>query len=668
MTRPSLKSRFGEQIRAFVGYKNSLGFPYDESIRILGRFDDFCVERFPEKDCLDREFALAWLEKRDTENTAGHRNRIMVIREFAKYLRAVGTEAYMIPISMTSKGPRYVPHIFNEAEIKAFFHGADSFRPHEKAPARHLVIPVFYRLLYCCGLRPAEARLLKKENVDLVRGAVYVVESKGHKDRVVAVADDLLQIMRSYSTLISEIYPDSDYFFPRYDGEGPYTKRWTEEMFWRCFSMAGITAFEGPKPRVYDFRHTFATECICRWMREGRDIDAMLPFLSAYMGHARYEDTLYYVHMVPDFYERVGTVDRTAWEKLLPEVHDEGKDAQFFAVVSSFLNVYLVKNRSCSSNTVKSYEDALNLFFTFLETAKAIPRQRANWSHFTRQNIQEFMDWLEKVRNCNRQTQLQRLAAIRSFVRYGGIIDLRVISIQADVEKIRYRKPAPALVGYLTKEGLSAFLSQPNCQKRTGFRNMVFLVLMYDTAARCQEMLDLRIQDLVLHRTSPCVYLTGKGNKTRVVPILPKTAEHLRSYLKKFHPADNRKRDDYVFYAYGGPQRPMSPDTVTAFVKKYGESARQACTSIPARVHPHMLRHTRAMHLYQDGIPLAMVSEFLGHAQIETTKIYAHADTEMKRKAIQQAANKLNDTIPDALWNTDDEEMMLKLRGKQQYK
>lgn len=220
MMRYPLKSSFAEQIRSFVDYKNSLGFPYDESCRILWKFDNFCAERFPEKDSLDRELALAWLEKRDTENTAGHRNRIMVIREFAKYLRAVGTEAYMIPISMTSKGPRYVPHIFNEAEIKAFFHGADSFRPHEKAPARHLVIPVFYRLLYCCGLRPAEARLLKKENVDLVRGSVYVVESKGHKDRVVAVADDLLQIMRSYSTLISEIYPDSDYFFRDTMGRG----------------------------------------------------------------------------------------------------------------------------------------------------------------------------------------------------------------------------------------------------------------------------------------------------------------------------------------------------------------------------------------------------------------------------------------------------------------
>lgn len=340
------------------------------------------------------------------------------------------------------------------------------------------------------------------------------------------------------------------------------------------------------------------------------------------------------------------------------------KDPTFYSVVGQFLDVYLVKNRSCSPNTVKSYEDALNLFFVFLEAIKTIPRQRVSWNCFTRQNIQEFMDWLREVRNCSRQTQLQRLAAIRSFVRYGGVVGLRVISIQADVEKIRYRKPAPALVSYLTKEELSVLLAQPNCLKRTGFRDMVFLILMYDTAARCQEMLDLRIQDLVLSRTAPCIYLTGKGNKTRVVPILPKTAEHLRSYLKKFHPADTKKRDDYVFYAYGGPQKPMSPDTVAAFVMKYAKSARLSCPSIPERVHPHMLRHTRAMHLYQEGVPLAMISEFLGHAQIETTKIYAHADTEMKRKAIQQATNNSNNTIPEAIWNTDDKEMMLKLRGK----
>ena len=104
------------------------------------------------------------------------------------------------------------------------------------------------------------------------------------------------------------------------------------------------------------------------------------------------------------------------------------KDAQFFTVVSSFLNVYLVKNRSCSSNTVKSYEDALNLLFTFLEGTKDIPRQRVSWSHFTRQNIQEFVDWLEKVRNCSRQTQLQRLAAIRSFVRAAISFKILILS------------------------------------------------------------------------------------------------------------------------------------------------------------------------------------------------------------------------------------------------
>ena len=85
----------------------------------------------------------------------------------------------------------------------------------------------------------------------------------------------------------------------------------------------------------------------------------------------------------------------------------------------------------------------------------------------------------------------------------------------------------------------------------------------------------MRIQDLVLNKDQSSVYLTGKGNKTRHIPILPKTAEHLRAYLKKFHPKESRKRGDYVFYAYGGPQRPMSPDTVAAFIKKYGLKAKQ---------------------------------------------------------------------------------------------
>lgn len=321
-----LNSSFSGRIIDFVNYKHSLGHNYDESCRILWKFDLFCCEKFPGKSSFDRDIAMAWLEMRDTEGKAGHRNRVMVLREFAKYLNAIGEPAYLIPISMTTKAPRYVPHIFTESEITAFFYGADHFTSHRAALARQLVIPVFYRLLYCCGLRPSEARLVRKENDDLVRGVLFIKESKGHKDRAVTVADDMLQLLRKYTQKVTSIYPDCPFFFPRYDGMGAYSKQWTKETFWRCFQVGGITQFDGPKPRVYDFRHTFATECICRWVREGKDVDAMLPFLSAYMGHARFEDIAYYIHMVPDLYQRTGNINISDYEALLPEVYCEDQE------------------------------------------------------------------------------------------------------------------------------------------------------------------------------------------------------------------------------------------------------------------------------------------------------------------------------------------------------
>ncbi len=339
------------------------------------------------------------------------------------------------------------------------------------------------------------------------------------------------------------------------------------------------------------------------------------------------------------------------------------KGEQFFRTIRSFFDVYLVKNRSCSPNTIKSYKDTLNLYLDFLEDEKNIPAAKVSWNCFCREFVQEFLSWLEEIRGCSKQTQRQRLAAIRSFIQYGGILDVCTIAIQADVEKIRFRKPPQKLVHWLTKDELVIFLSQPDVTKKTGLRDMVFLTLMYDTAARCQEMIDLKIQDLSLMQAAPCIYLTGKGNKTRVVPLLPKTVQHLRNYLNKFHPADMRNPTDYVFYTYSGPQKRMSEDTVAAFVKKYGLSAKLECPSIPQRVHPHMLRHTRAMHLYQDGVRLTLISEFLGHAQIETTKVYAYADTEMKRRAIQKANSTIPDTVPEAVWKTSDSEVLRKLAG-----
>ena len=178
---------------------------------------------------------------------------------------------------------------------------------------------------------------------------------------------------------------------------------------------------------------------------------------------------------------------------------------------------------------------------------------------------------------------------------------------------------------------------QPNRFKTNGYRDFCFMRLMYDTAARCQELVDAKIHDLSIRKTHATICLTGKGNKLRIVPISPSVVELLKTYLDKAHPTEQRQSDDYLFFTtHHGRKSRMSTDAVNLFMKKYGEMARRACPEVPERVHPHQLRHSRAMHLYRAGMPLVLLSEFLGHADINTTRIYAWADTEMKRQAIQR--------------------------------
>jgi site-specific recombinase XerD len=189
------------------------------------------------------------------------------------------------------------------------------------------------------------------------------------------------------------------------------------------------------------------------------------------------------------------------------------------------------------------------------------------------------------------------------------------------------------------------------------------MILMYDTAARCQEMLDLKLGDFILNSKNPYVHLLGKGRKTRTVPLMDKTVQHLNLYLEQFHKG-NTCRDDYLFYTViHGVKHQMSPDNVEKFIMRYGKCAAQVCDEIPKRVHPHQLRHTRSIHLYRGGMPLALLAEFLGHVEIETTRVYAYADTEMKRKAIQKACLKENKIEEPIIWDKDDEETLRKLLG-----
>lgn len=336
----------------------------------------------------------------------------------------------------------------------------------------------------------------------------------------------------------------------------------------------------------------------------------------------------------------------------------------FFDVVRRFLLDYLPKQRCLSENTILSYRQTLNLFVAYMRDEMGIGATELTFSRIDRNAILGFLAWLENARRCSASTRNQRLMALRSFLDFAGQIDCTQTALYLSACNIPSKESHGRIVEFLTEPSLTALLQQPDPSKPKDLRNLVFMILMYDTAARCSELLDMKVCDLRLDAKHPIAYLHGKGRKIRTVPLLSKTVQHCKQYLRKFHPtADYHSEAPLFFTVIHGTQQKMSPDTVSAFFIKYGSMAKLVCPEVPEHIHPHMMRHTRAMHLYQSGMPMVLLSQYLGHAQVETTMIYAHADTEMKRAAIQKAdAVRKAKPAPDEIW-ADNEEMILKLSG-----
>ena len=336
----------------------------------------------------------------------------------------------------------------------------------------------------------------------------------------------------------------------------------------------------------------------------------------------------------------------------------------FFKAVRGFLLEYLPKQKCCSANTVRSYRQSLNLFVAYLQKEGQFKLEQIDFEIIDRPLLLNFLEYLEEQRHCSVSSRNQRLMALRSFFKYAGMSDCVQAALYLTVSDIPIKKDAGKTVEFLSEEALSTLLNQPDTLRRAGMRNLFFMILLYDTAARCGELLNLKVRDLRLDGQHPMAYLTGKGNKVRTVPLMKKTVAHCEKYLRKFHGCSENRLDEYVFYTtIHNERKPMSADTVATFMKSYGETAKTICPNIPDRVHPHLLRHTRAMHFYRNGMPLALLSELLGHADPETTKIYAYADTEMKRAAMEKADAKRTYNQESApIWEND-EELILKLSG-----
>jgi integrase/recombinase XerD len=340
-------------------------------------------------------------------------------------------------------------------------------------------------------------------------------------------------------------------------------------------------------------------------------------------------------------------------------------DDRFYQYVRGFLTVYLPKNRCYSQNTTKAYRDTLNLFRHFLWEEKAIPFTNIRFDMINHAVIHEFLAWLQSHRGCAAATKNHRLAALKSFFRYCAFEDPALMAVYMNIQNVRSQKVVRNRVEFMSETALKILLEQPDLHTPRGLRDQFFMILLYDTGARIQEILDLKLSDLHLNDQTPCIYLAGKGNKTRLVPLMDKTIAHLHRYLAMFHPGSDLHNDQYLFYiCIKGRTTRMSDDNVSCFLKRYAASAHQVCSEVPLRMHAHLFRHTRAMHLYQAGIPLSYIKDFLGHVSVNTTDIYASTDTSMMRAALEKIDRQENEQASPVIpmWE-DNEDMILKLCG-----
>lgn len=340
------------------------------------------------------------------------------------------------------------------------------------------------------------------------------------------------------------------------------------------------------------------------------------------------------------------------------------KDPSLFRHVKSFLGTYLPAIRSKSSNTIISYRDTLNIYFSFLKESEGIFLEHVTAGDFNEQNVLSFIEWLKSSRGNNVSSCNLRLSGIRVFCRYlmgENIIPYDTYARICSIEK--QKSPEKPEMEILAVDEMKKLLELPDHKKKTGLRDWFYIALLYDSGCRNQEILSLRLKDIRWNDSGGGnLSVTGKGNKFRITPLSKEVMEIYRKYSAKFHPEPFP--DEYLFYTVRqGIKTRMSPDNTARFLIKYEKMLRQDIAGTP-HLHPHLFRHTRAMHLYQAGMPLALVSEWLGHSQLETTLIYAHADTEMKRKEVERISSAENSVFKSENFKyADDEEIIKKLYG-----
>ncbi len=335
----------------------------------------------------------------------------------------------------------------------------------------------------------------------------------------------------------------------------------------------------------------------------------------------------------------------------------------FYQLARDYLHTYLPTICHRSPKTIEAYRISLECFIGYLIDHEHIDRGDVTFDHFDRGHLKAWLAWMNQQRHYAPATIALRLTSIKAFLAYASAEDLTLVALSQAATTIKAPPGPKKPIEYLTDPETRAVLAAFTGRTAKSRRNRMLLILLYDTAARVSEITDLTLGDL--HPTPPGhVSLTGKRHKTRVVPLTGKTIEHLRVHLAEFHPnSPTLPASRPVFYSlHHGQPVSLSADTVAAVVQDAARIARADCPSVPEHLHCHMLRKTKAMDLYQQGIPLPIIMRLLGHENASTTAaFYTFATIDMMRQAIN-AATPTIDAPPERKLTEDQLDTLYSLR------
>jgi integrase/recombinase XerD len=302
----------------FLQEKHACGYQYHEPTRILRHLDHSLVQEGLTSCDLPRSIAQKWLAKRAHESPRTHQQRVMIVRQFSRFLCRLGYYAYVPDSTLAPRGQSsFTPRILTPEEVRKLLQAVDALEPTARSPLRHLIMPEVFRLLYGGGFRLGEVLNLRVRDTDLNQGIVTVRQGKFRKDRLVPLALSLVHRLCKYAARF-ENRPLDTIFFPAPNG-GPLSLRTVYGLFRKLLLQCGIAhAGRGNGPRLHDLRHTFAVHTLLRWYRDGEDLDAKLPLLATYLGHQHLLGTQRYLHLTAELFPEITARVEAVFGEVIP--------------------------------------------------------------------------------------------------------------------------------------------------------------------------------------------------------------------------------------------------------------------------------------------------------------------------------------------------------------